>query len=516
MKKTSAYPFLLQVILIAAFVLYAVLAFAQSSSGKRPNIIYIYADDLGYGDLGCYGQQKIKTPNLDRMAKEGMRFTQHYAGAPVCAPSRAILMTGKHAGHSYIRGNYELGGFEDSTEGGQMPLPEGTFTIPKMLKNAGYSTGMAGKWGLGVTGTTGGPLLHGFDYYYGLLDQKQAHNFYPTHLWENDKWDSLNNHLINVHKRLDSSKVTDADFEYYKGKDYAITKMTEKALAFIDRNLPDRQAGKQKPFFLYLPYTLPHLSLQAPDEYVKKYIGQFDEKPYYGQLGYAATKYPLSTYAAMITYLDDQVGIIMEKIKKLGLDNNTIILFSSDNGATFTGGVDTKFFNSVAGLRGLKMDVYEGGIREPFIARWPGKIKAGTISNHVSAQYDLLATLADLTGQTLPVKTDGISFLPELFGKTSRQKKHDYLYFEYPEKGGQVAIRMGDWKGVRTNVRKDRNAPWQIFNLVTDRNETTDIAARHPEIVEKFNTIQEKEHQHSHIKEWEFIDPKFSVKSINE
>ena len=509
MKKTTLYHFVLQILLIAAFVLYAVLTFAQSPSNKRPNIIYIYADDLGYGELGCYGQQKIKTPNLDRMAKEGMRFTQHYAGAPVCAPSRAILMTGKHAGHSYIRGNYELGGFEDSTEGGQMPLPEGTFTLPKMLKSAGYTTGMAGKWGLGVAGTTGSPLLHGFDYYYGLLDQKQAHNFYPTHLWENDKWDSLNNHVINVHKRLDSTKATDADFEYYKGNNYAITKMTEKALAFIDRN-------KQKPFFLYLPYTLPHMSLQAPDEYVKKYIGQFAEKPYYGQLGYAATKYPLSTYAAMITYLDDQVGIIMEKIKRLGLDNNTIILFSSDNGATFNGGVDTKFFNSVAGLRGLKMDVYEGGIREPFIARWPGKIKAGTISHLVSAQYDLLATLAELTGQTIPVKTDGISFLPELLGKSSQQKKHDYLYFEYPEKGGQVAIRMGDWKGVRTNVRKDSNAPWQIFNLATDRNETTNIAARHPEIVEEFKAIQKKEHQHSHIKEWEFIDPKFSVKNINE
>lgn len=509
MKKTSAYYFFLQVILMAAFVLYAMLTIAQSPSKKLPNIIYIYADDLGYGELGSYGQQKIKTPYLDRMTREGMRFTQHYAGAPVCAPSRAILMTGKHAGHSYIRGNYELGGFEDSTEGGQMPLPEGTFTLPKMLKNAGYTTGMAGKWGLGVTGTTGSPLLHGFDYYYGLLDQKQAHNFYPTHLWENDKWDSLNNHIINVHKRLDSSKATDADFEYYKGKDYAIAKMTEKALAFID-------LSKQKPFFLYLPYTLPHMSLQAPDEYVKKYIGQFDERPYYGQFGYAATRYPLSTYAAMITYLDDQVGIIMDKIKKLNLDDNTIIMFSSDNGATFNRGVDTKFFNSVDGLRGLKMDVYEGGIREPFIARWPGKIKAGTVSDLISAQYDLLATLAELTGQKLSNQTDGISFLPQLLGTNSQQKKHDYLYFEYPENGGQVAIRMGNWKGVRTNVRKNPNAPWQVFNLATDRNETTDIAAQHPEIVEKFRTIQKKEHQHSHIREWEFIDPRFSVKNSNE
>ncbi len=514
MKKTTAYHFIIEAILVVVLLLYTVLAFGQpkknkTASQKLPNIIYIYADDMGYGELGCYGQQKIKTPHLDRMAKEGMRFTQHYSGAPVCAPSRAMLMTGKHSGHSYIRGNYELGGFEDSTEGGQMPLPEGTFTIPKMLKKAGYVTAMSGKWGLGMPGTTGDPLLQGFDYYYGLLDQKQAHNFYPTHLWENGKWDTLNNHVINVHKRLDSAKATDKDFNYYKGKDYAITKMTEKALGFVDGN-------KKKPFFLYLSYTIPHMSLQAPDEYVKKYIGQFDEKPYYGQLGYAATKYPLSTYAAMITYLDDQVGIIMQKIKELGLDDNTIIMFSSDNGATFNGGVDTKFFNSVAGLRGLKMDLYEGGIRVPFIARWPGKISAGKTSDLVSVQFDLLATLAELTKQTIPNKTDGISFLAELTGNDALQKKHDYIYFEYPEKGGQVAIRMGDWKGVRVNVRKDPKAPWQVFNLKTDRNEATNVASQHPGLIRRLDAIQKKEHQHSHIREWEFIDPKFSVKNSNE
>jgi len=508
MKKTAACHFLLQLILIALLMFCAVLAFSQpkikSSSKKLPNIIYIYADDLGYGELGCYGQKKIKTPHLDQMAREGIRFTQHYSGAPVCAPSRAMLMTGKHGGHSYIRGNYELGGFEDSTEAGQMPLPEGVFTIPRMLKKAGYVTAMSGKWGLGMPGTTGDPLLQGFDYYYGLLDQKQAHNFYPTHLWENGNWDTLDNPVINVHKRLDSAKATDADFAYYKGKDYAITKMTEKAKGFIEKN-------KQKPFFLYLSYTLPHLSLQAPDEYVKKYIGQFDEKPYYGQWGYAAAKYPLSTYAAMITYLDDQVGIIMQKVKELGLDNNTLILFSSDNGATFNGGVDTKFFNSVDGLRGLKMELYEGGIRVPFIARWPGSIPAGKTNELISGQFDLMATLAELTGQSIPNKTDGISFLQTLKGNGTKQKMHEYLYFEYPENGGQVAIRMDDWKAVRTNVRKDPAAPWQVFNLKTDRNETTNVAGQYPGLVRKFDAIQKKEHQHAHIREWEFIDPKFQV-----
>ena len=277
-------------------------------------------------------------------------------------------------------------------------------------------------------------------------------------------------------------------------------------MGFIDRN-------KQKPFFLYLPYTLPHLSLQAPEEFINKYKGQFKESPYYGQHGYAATKYPLSTYAAMITYLDEQVGIILQKIKELGLDKNTIIMFSSDNGATFSKGIDTKFFNSVDGLRGYKMDLYEGGIRVPFIARWPGIIPAGKTSDHISTQYDLMATLAEITHQEQPVNTDGISFLPALKGNRNAQKTHEHIYFEYPENGGQVAIRMGDWKGIRTNVKNDVNAPWQLFNLKTDRNETTDVANKHPEIVRQFDSIQKMEHQHPHIREWEFIDPKFGITS---
>lgn len=481
------------------FFLIPVFLSAQQQKTK-PNIIYIYADDLGYGELGSYGQTKIKTPHLDQMAKEGMRFTQHYSGAPVCAPSRSILMTGKHSGHSYIRGNYELGGFADSLEGGQMPLHEGSYTIAKMLKERGYYTGLVGKWGMGVTNTTGSPLNHGFDYYYGVLDQKQAHNFYPTHLWENDKWDALNNHVFSVHGKIDPNTATDADFEKFRGKDYAPAKFTQKALSFIEQN-------SKKPFFLYLPYTLPHLALQAPEEYVKKYIGQFDEKPYYGENGYAPNKYPLSTYAAMITFLDDQVGIILDKIKKLGLDNNTIIMFSSDNGATFSAGVDTKFFNSVAGLRGLKMEVYEGGIRVPFIARWPGKISANSVSNHISTQYDIMATLAELTGEKL-TKTDGISLLPELTGRKSDQIKHEFLYFEYPENGGQIAVRIGNLKGVKRDVRKNSRGPWELFDLVNDKYELNDVADKNPEIIKKMNAIIKKEHIHPHILDWEFIDPK--------
>lgn len=477
---------------------------AQPPKKQQPNIIYIYADDLGYGELGCYGQQKIKTPNLDRIAKEGMRFTQHYTGTPVCAPARCMLMTGKHGGHSYIRGNYELGGFEDSTEGGQMPLPEGTFTIAKLLKQAGYVTGAIGKWGLGMANTTGDPNRQGFDYFYGYLDQKQAHNFYPTHLWENGKWDTLDNPFIYVHRPIPKNSP-DTAFDYYKGKDYSLTKMAEKTLHFIRQH-------KNEPFFLYLPYTGPHVSLQAPDEAVKEYIGLFDEKPYYGEHGYAPAKYPLSTYAAMITYMDAQVGKIMALLKELKLDDNTIVMFSSDNGATFnTGGVNTEFFNSVGGLRGRKQDLYEGGIREPFIARWPGKIPAGKISGLISVQVDMMATLSDITGVKAP-ENDGISFLPTLLGKEEQQKKHTYLYFEFPEKGGQVAIRMGRWKGVKSNMKKNKHAPWELYDLAMDEKETTDIASQHPELVQQFERILQKEHQPSHLRDWEFVDPRFAQK----
>ena len=473
---------------------------SAQSNIKKPNIIYIYADDLGYGELGAYGQQKIKTPHLDQMAKEGMRFTQHYSSAPVCAPSRCMLMTGKEPGHAYIRGNYELGGFADSLEGGQMPLQDGAYTVAKMLQERGYQTALVGKWGMGVTGTTGSPLLQGFDYYYGYLDQKQSHNYYPTHLWENDKWDSLNNPVINVHTAIDSATATDADFKKYIGNDYAPAKMTEKALGFIEKN-------KNKPFFLYLPYTIPHLSLQAPEAYVKKYIGQFNERPYYGDKGYAPSKYPLSTYAAMITFLDDQVGIIAAKIKKMGLDDNTIIMFSSDNGATFSAGVDVAFFNSVAGYRGLKMDLYEGGIRVPFIARWPGKIKANTSSDQLSIQYDIMPTLADITGK--PVKNiDGVSLLPTLLGKPLVQKQHEFIYFEYPENGGQIAVRMGKWKGVKMNVRKFPNANWELYDMEQDQFEKNNLAASFPDLIKKMKAIAKQQHQHPQILDWEFIDPK--------
>lgn len=489
------------------FTACATALFAQHSpfgSSKKPNIIYIYADDLGYAEIGPYGQDKIKTPNLDKMAKEGMRFTDHYTSTPVCAPARCMLLTGKHGGHSYIRGNYEMGGFPDSLEGGQMPLPEGTYTVAKMLKKAGYVTALTGKWGLGMHNTTGSPLKQGFDYYFGYLDQKQAHNFYPTHLWENDRQFKLDNPVIFVHQTVDSTKATNEDFEYFKGKDYAPERMTQRALQFIKKN-------KDQPFFLYMPYTIPHVSLQAPEKFVDQYKNEFNDKPYYGQNGYASTRYPRATYAAMISFLDEQIGMVMKQIKELGLDENTIIMFSSDNGTTFNGGVDYRFFKSVGALRGLKMDVFEGGIREPFLVRWPTKIKANSVSSHISAQYDLMATLAELTGQDAG-NTDGISFLSTLIGKENQQQKHQYLYFEYPEKGGQLAIRLGDWKGVKLNVREGTGSKWMLFDLKKDRNETTDLASQYPKIIEQLDLIVKKEHQPAHILEWEFISSKLPKK----
>ncbi len=469
---------------------------------KLPNIIYIYADDLGYGSTSPYGNKMIKTPNLDLLASQGMLFTQHYSSAPVCAPARGMLMTGKNAGHAYIRGNYELGEFDDAHEGGQMPLPEGTYTLPKMLKQVGYTTGVVGKWAIGMPDNSGNPNDHGVDFFYGLMDQKQAHSHYPTHLWRNDKIEKLDNPVMNVHQPLDPKTATEKDFDQFKGNDYAPKKMLDEALAFIDRN-------QKKPFFLYFPTTLPHVSLQVPDEYRDTYVGKFDEPTYYyGQRGYAPVKYPYSTFAGMITYLDMQVGEIMKKVKEAGLEDNTIIMFSSDNGGSLESAIPNDLFTINAPFRGFKRDLYEGGIREPFIVKWKGKIKPGTQSDLVSAQFDVMTTLADLTGGKIE-KTDGKSFLPTLLGNAKKQEKHDYLYWEFGETGGAVAVRKGNWKGVKTGLKKNPKAVWQIYNLDTDIQEKNDIAAKHPELVTEFEEIVKKEHKNAHIREWEFVNPKF-------
>lgn len=461
----------------------------------HPNIIYILADDLGYGDVGCYGQKHIKTPNIDRMAAEGILFTQHYSGAPVSAPARCSMLTGKHAGHTFVRNNFEMK--DDSPfKTGQLPIPDETVTIAEMLKKDGYRTAIIGKWGLGSIASEGAPIKQGFDFFFGYADQVHAHNHYPEFLWRNDKQEFLTGNIGSVHPKIDkTNEVDNNEYKKYIGKQYSLDLMTDEAVKFIEEN-------KESPFFLYMAFVIPHRALQVPDESLKMYEGMFDEKPYEGKKGYTPHPEPLSAYAAMITRMDQKVGIILNELKKLGLDENTIVMFTSDNGPAGGGGLDNRFFNSTGGLRGMKGQVYEGGIREPFVVRWPGRIKPGTTTNHISAQYDLMATLAEINGRKAD-DTDGISFLLTLMGQAKNQEQHEYLYWEFSGGGGQYAVRMGNWKGVCFGVSKNQQKRWEIFDLSTDEAETTNIAAQHPELIEKFEHIV-SQRTPSLMPEWNF------------
>ncbi len=496
----------LMVATVSAAAIIPAISGAQTTATK-PNIIYIYADDLGYGEIGPFGQKKIKTPNLDKFAAEGMKFTSHYTGTPVCAPARCNLLTGLHSGHAVVRGNYELGGYEDEKEGGHFPLPPHTLTVGKVLQQQGYVTGCVGKWGLGMHDTSGAPNRQGFDYFFGILDQKQAHNFYPTHLWENGERYPLDNEYVNVHENR-GKKNPNVNFAKYHKGDHASDHMTSKALQFLADN-------KDKPFFLYYANPLPHASLQPKQEYVEPYLDQFEEKgPHLGN-GYAPHATPRAAYAGMISQLDAEVGMLMDKLKELGLDENTLIMFSSDNGPTFNvAGVDTEFFNSAGDLRGRKGDVYEGGIRVPTLARWPGKIAPGSVTDHRSAQYDFLPTVADLLNVELPEPVDGISYLPTLLGKDG-QKNHDYMYWEFPERGGKQAVTRMPWKIVKTNMRKNPDAAWELYNLESDPGEKSNVAHQHPDIVKELDALAREAHWHPQTKEWEFVDPKFETDEEN-
>jgi arylsulfatase A-like enzyme len=425
------------------------------AGGKRPNIIYIMADDLGYGDVGCYGQQRIKTPNIDRLAKEGRRFTQFYAGDTVCAPSRCVLMTGLHTGHCYIRGNAKVN------------LRPEDVTIPEVLKPAGYRSGLVGKWGLGHEGSLGVPTKQGFDYFYGYLDQTHAHNYYPTFLLRNEERVPLRNVVPNegpVGQGLASMKV-----------DYSHDLMAEEALKFIDRE-------KDHPFFLYLAFTLPHANNEA------KQNGM--EVPDLGE--YKDLDWPENQkrHAAMISRLDRDIGRVMARLKQQGLDQNTLVFFASDNGPHREGGNDPEFNHSSGPLRGIKRSMYEGGVRVPFIARWPGKIEAGSTSDYVGYFADLMPTLAEVAGVPSPKGIDGLSFLPTLLGHASEQKQHPFLYWEFYEQGGRQGVRMGDWKGIAQPFA----GPIELYNLKSDLGETKNVAAEHPEVVQAIRAIMEKEH----------------------
>jgi arylsulfatase A len=487
-------------ILYLALITLSPSAYAQQSnrSGK-PNVIYIFADDLGYGDIGPYGQKKIKTPNLDRLAAQGMRFTQHYVGTPVCAPSRCNLMTGRNAGKAYIRSNYGLPGYqENKNEPGSFPIPANTPTLGTLFKQAGYVTAAIGKWGLGNHDNSGDPQKNGFDLFYGYYDQRHAHNFYTTHLYKNGKWDSLDNPVINVHPRLQNRDLKPEDVEQYTGNEYAPDRMTEEAIQFMNNS-------KDKPFFLYLAYTQPHAALQAPKAEINRYIKELDEKPHLLVSNYVPTFYPFATYAAMITNLDKQVGLVEAQLVKLGLDKNTIIMFCSDNGPANSIGRNDNYFNSTASLRGAKLDMYEGGVRVPFIVKWPGKVAPGKVNDHISATYDMMATFADLLKLKAP-ENDGISLLPTLLGK-GNQKKHEYLYWEMPEKGGQVAIRKGKWKAVKVGVTRNPQVAWQLYDLDADVKESVNVADKNPELLKEFDRIVKKEHTTPVRKEWDIFNP---------
>ncbi len=452
------------------FVIISLLSFLSCSNiEKKPNIIFILADDVGYGNIGVNGQTKIKTPSLDKMAAEGMRFTNHYSGNPVCAPSRCTLLTGLHTGHSYIRGNYEV------RPERQLGIPKNSETVGTVLKKANYVTGAIGTWCLGGPGSVGHPNKQGFDYWYGHLCQRKAHSSYPAYVWRNDK------------KVL----FKDNDPAGQKGE-YIHDKFTEEALNFIEEN-------KDEQFFLYLPYTIAHLEYAPPEEALAQYKGKFSET-YFAGTGYhedvpdspdipfpgnyGPQKYPRAAYAAMITRMDRDIGKINNYLTELGLDENTIVIFSSDNGAAQGNGADAKFFNGNNGWRGGKGSLYDGGIHIPFIAKWVGKIEPGKVSNHISAFWDFLPTVAELANVKLNSNTDGISYLPELLGEKN-QKEHKALYWESKRKNlARQAVRMGNWKGLKIG-----DAPIELYDLQNDPNESINLATDNPEVVAEIRKI---------------------------
>ncbi|MDR2773655.1 MAG: arylsulfatase [Tannerella sp.] len=448
---------------------------AEDKQTEKPNIIYIIADDLGYGDLGCYGQQFVRTPNIDRLAKEGMRFTQFYAGCTVSAPSRSSLVTGLHTGHTPIRGNKAF-------QGGDYPQPGNTYTIGKMLKSGGYATGCFGKWGLGAPHTEGAPHKQGFDTFFGYNSQALAHNYYPYYLWKNQ----------------DTVRLKENE-GFGKGI-YAPDMIHDEAVKFIREN-------KDRPFFAYLTYIIPHAELVNPEDSIAAmYKGTFPETPYrgvdegptYRRGPYGSTPHPKADFAAMVTRLDAYVGDIHNLLKELELDKNTIIIFTSDNGPHVEGGADPHFFKSYGPLRGVKRDLYEGGIRVPFITWYPGKIEAGAVSRHIAAFWDVLPTMAELTDIETTVNTDGISFLPTLFGQ-KQQAQHEYLYWEFHEQGGKAAVRKGNWKSVMLNVNNKEKTKIELYDLSVDIHEDNDIAGQHPQIVSEMLQIMKNAHTDSDV-----------------
>ncbi|MEQ8240551.1 MAG: arylsulfatase [Cyclobacteriaceae bacterium] len=449
-----------------------------SEKRTQPNVIFILADDLGYGDLSCYGQKNFTTPNIDKLASQGMLFTQHYSGATVCAPSRSALLTGMHTGHTPIRGNMEV------LPEGQFPLPDSVITLPKIFKQAGYKTAAFGKWGLGYPGSEGDPNNQGFDEFYGYNCQRFAHHYYPYFLRHNDEVDSL-----------------EANFDKAKGA-FAPNLIHEQALSFLEQN-------KDTPFFLFYPTAIPHAEMIAPDSIMDKYRGKYlpessydgyDDGPDYRTGPYESQREAHAAFVAMMEILDRHVGEVLEKVDELGIADNTIIIFTSDNGPHVEAGADPDFFDSNGQLKGYKRDLYEGGIRIPMIIRWPGKVAAGTSSDLVSAFWDFLPTFSGLVGLDSLKQTnwDGISMKPTLLGEEG-QEQHDLLYWEFHELGGRQAVRKGKWKAIRYDFYKDPTSTPELYDLSLDIGEQNNVAVEYPELAKEMAQMMEQSRTESEI-----------------
>lgn len=470
----------------------SLLVFASASFARKPNVILILADDLGYAELGSYGQKKIKTPRLDKLALEGMRFTRNYSGNAVCAPSRCVLMTGKHPGHAFIRNNGEV------KPEGQRPIPKSEFTMAEMFKGEGYTTGAFGKWGLGSPGSEGDPLKQGFDRFFGYNCQRHAHSYYPNYLWSDEKRVPLDNEPpVPGHASLPkgSDPADPRSYDVFKGKEYASDRINEEALKFVRKN-------KNKPFFLYYPTLIPHVALHVPDEDLKPYLAQkWNDPPFSRHQGYGYTPHftPRAAYAAMITRMDTYVGRVLDLVEELGLTKDTIVIFTSDNGTTHLKlEVDYDFFESVGNLRGLKGSLYEGGIRVPLIVKWPGKIKAGSVTDRMTGFEDWLVTLHTLieAKKPLPAQHDGFEQAQHLLGKCALVRPP--LYREFSGYGGQQAVWAGKWKAIRQKMlRKGKNhdpLKIELYDLEKDVSESNDLASKNPEVVKRLKKLMEDQH----------------------
>lgn len=494
MKNKRNYPraLLPMLIVLAVFV----LSSSAGAADKKPNIVFIMADDLGYAELGSYGQKKIRTPNLDQLAKEGMRFTRHYSGNAVCAPSRCVLMTGKHPGHAWVRSN------KATKPLGQEPIPDSEVTVAELLKKQGYATGAFGKWGLGRPGSSGDPLNQGFDRFFGYNCQSRAHSYYSEYLQDDDKHFALkNNPPIPGHAGLaDGADPLDPkSYAMFKGTDYASDHINEEALKFMRKN-------KDRPFYLYYPTMIPHVALHVPDEELEPYLKLgWKEKPFTGRndngkrYGYTPHMTPKAAYAAMISRMDRYIGKLLKQLDELDLAQNTIVVFTSDNGTTHLGDeVDYEFFESVGPLRGLKGSLYEGGVRVPAIVRWPGHVKAGSVTDFVSGFEDWLPTMMEVIGDSagIPKGLDGVSLVPVL--ESREQGERDFLYREFPSYGGQQALWSGKWKAVRQEMAKGK-VEIELYDLSQDVGEQNNVAADNPEVVKRLHRQMDEQHVPSEI-----------------